>query len=50
MPLVKIEFTCYNRNYTIGIKPFLEAAGVPITDEQIQKAVNLILNSQGAPT
>lgn len=50
MAIVKISFLWHNRTYTVGIKPFLEQAGIDITDEQITRAVNLILNSQGAPT
>lgn len=49
MPVVKIAFKEYNRTYTVGIKTFLESVGITMTDEQIQKAVNIALNSTGAP-
>ncbi len=50
MPIVKISFIGHNRTYTTGIQNFLKIAGIPMTDAEITKAVNKVLNTLGAPT
>jgi hypothetical protein len=43
MPIVKIEFIGHNRKYTIGIRQFLDAANISMTDVEIQTAIAAIL-------
>ena len=46
LPIVKISFIEHNREYTIGIKKFLQMLDADYTDEEILKVVRKILNKQ----
>lgn len=46
LPVVKISWTTHGREYTIGINGFLRALGYSPSNEEIKKAVRIILNTQ----
>lgn len=45
-PIVKIAWMCHNRKYEIGVKHFLEALGVELSDEEVLAAISKLLSKQ----
>lgn len=46
LPIVKISFIGNNREYSIGIKPFLKVLDVEISDDEVMIAIRKILSEQ----
>lgn len=44
--LVIVKWTTHNRQYEIGIKPFLKSMGIDAEDKQIEQAVKKLLEQQ----
>jgi len=44
--LVIVKWNEHNREYEIGIKPFLKSMGIDVEDKQIEQAVKKLLEQQ----
>jgi len=46
LPIVKIAWVVHNRQYEVGIIPFLKELGIDVTQQEVLTTVNKFLSKQ----